>query len=99
MANFSTEKTFIRRLGIILILMSLFNLSACHVPVDTSKKLVPIYALDTRDIGGQLQVSLEKKDLVGNGKFEQHIEVHYVSPEVAQLILKNPEYLDHIIQK
>lgn len=74
---------------------------SCTIPVATvgGSGVVPVYVSDNRDIGGTMDASLRKLDLTGNSKFSQSIEVHYLSPELAQKVVEDPSMLDALIKK
>jgi hypothetical protein len=78
----------------------LFFMLSCQMPVKASnQEVVPIYVLDKRDVGGDVQVTLKKPYLTGQGEASQHIEVHYVSPDIAKKLAENPELINSLIKK
>jgi len=87
-------------LMVLLVLILSLSQASCGLPVATKEHtIVPIYVIDERTIGGKINVTLEKPYLTGNGEAERHVEIHYVSPEIAKKLAENPALAAELIKK
>lgn len=79
-----------------LLVLAALVAPACQGP-GARADLVAIYALDEREQGGDVHVSLKHEDIAGEARFSQTTKIYYVTPAVAAQLTTNPELIDVLI--
>ena len=94
------KKCYERSFIFICICLIIIGCTSCAVPIYTeNNNIVPIYVIDKRNVEGDIKISLQKPYLSGDGEAQQHMEIHYVSPDIAKKLSENPELLKSLLEK